>query len=260
MKYALLAACAAVTLGAAAAHADPLSDAKDGLAALNKGDNPSAVRLLTAALASGRLTRADSELAYVKRAEAFLAMEDATRALGDSNRALDLDPRDAEAAAARDRAQAVLAAPPARAVAVAPVQPAGETADQTIAKYNAAVAKYEAEKKAAADTYAQELAAHDAAAKAAEDRHTAELAAWTAHVAACQANAAKCGADSSPTQTAAPLAPTPTAGPRSPVDAVAGDAPKKPVEQVAAKAAPQPVKKPAAKHYDDDNAPRPTFF
>ena len=260
MRLVLLAAGAAMTLVAAAAHADPLSDAKDGLAALNKGENATAVRLFTAALASGRLTRADSELAYVKRAEGWLAMQDATRALGDSNRALDLDPRDAEAVATRDRAQAILAAPRAQAVAAEPAWAGAPAPDKTLANYNAAVEKYEAEKQAAADTYARELAAHDAEVKAAETRHQAELAAWTAHVAACQANAAKCTGDETSKTAVAANVPGAAAGPRSPAQVVSGATPKAPAQQVAAKAAPLPPRKPAAKHYKDDTAARPTFF
>jgi tetratricopeptide (TPR) repeat protein len=254
MKHAFLAAGAAlaVVLAAGSVWADPLSDAKDGLAALNKGDNPEAVRLFTAALASGRLTRADSELAYVKRGEAFLAMQDATRALGDSNHALDLDPRDAEAAANRDRAQALLTTPQAPVMAAAPVAPASDAAAETLARYNTAMAKYDAEKKAAADAYDAEVS-----------RHNTEMAAWTAHVAACQATPATCSGDTAAKPvTAVAAAPAPAAaGPRTPAQEVAGTAVvKKPVQQVAAKTTPPPAKKPAAKHYDDDTAARPTFF
>ncbi|HEY2179964.1 MAG TPA: hypothetical protein VGH15_15445 [Caulobacteraceae bacterium] len=239
MNYALLAAGAAVALMAGAASADPLSDAKAGLAALNSGDNTAAVRLFTTALDSNRLVRADRELAFVKRSEAWLAMEDATRALGDANRALDLDPQDKEATAARDRAQAILAAP-ASAVAVA--TPAPE-AGKTLTDYSAAVAKYDAEKQAAADAYAKELAAHDAAAKEAEARHEAELAAWKEKVAVCQADPAKCA--TAPAAKTTVAAATPVAKKTTVVAAAApAPAPKKPVVQAAAK--PVPAKKTAA--------------
>ncbi|HXV01152.1 MAG TPA: hypothetical protein VG166_11700 [Caulobacteraceae bacterium] len=230
MKYALLAAGAAVAFMAGSALADPLSDAKAGLAAFNGGDNTAAVRLFTAALDSNRLVRADRELAYVKRSEAWLAMEDATRALGDANRALDLDPRDAEAAAARDRAQAILGAPatPTAAAAMA-AEP-----NKTLGDYNAAVAKYDAEKQAAAEAYAKELAAHDAAAKESEARHEAELAAWKEKVAACQADPAKCSDKPAPKTTLAAAAPE-----KKPVEA----AKPKPVVQAAAKPAQQTARK-----------------
>jgi tetratricopeptide (TPR) repeat protein len=237
MKHALLLAGAATLLMAGSALADPLADAKAGLAALNSGDNPAAVRLLTSALASGRLTLTDRELAYVKRAQAYLAMEEGAKALADSSHALDLDPKDAEASATRDRAEAVLARPKVDAQAAATTADATPPAGKSMGEYDAAVQKYEAEKKAAADTYAQELAAHDAAVKTTEARHEAELAAWKANVQACETNAPTCvRTDAAKTVAAAkPAAPAP--------QKVAATPPKKPAVEVAA-AAPEP-KKPA---------------
>jgi tetratricopeptide (TPR) repeat protein len=254
MKHALLLAGAATLLMAGSALADPLADAKAGLAALNSGDNPAAVRLLTSALASGRLTLTDRELAYVKRAQAYLAMEEGAKALADSSHALDLDPKDAEASATRDRAEAVLARPKvdAQAAAAATTADATPPAGKSMGEYDAAVQKYEAEKKAAADTYAQELAAHDAAVKTTEARHEAELAAWKANVQACETNAPTCvRTDAAKTVAAAkPAAPTP--------QKVAATPPKKPAVEVAAaapapkkpapakpKAAPTPIERPA---------------
>jgi hypothetical protein len=130
-------------------------------------------------------------LAYVKRAEAYLASHQEKSALADANHALDLDPSDAEAVATRDRAQTLLAPPPPPP----PVQAANDGADK--AAHDAAVASYEAEKKAAADNYAKQMADYDAQVKAENDRHAAELTAWQENVKACNAGMlSKCGEQS----------------------------------------------------------------
>jgi tetratricopeptide (TPR) repeat protein len=188
MRKVLLAAGAVIALAGGSAFASPLDDAKSALAALDKGDNATAIRLFTSALDSGRLTRSDQELAYVKRAEAYLASSDNQAALADANRALDIDPRDSEAVATRDRVQARLSPPVTPTPAVTPAVTKAANAD-----YEAAVAKYEAQKKADADDYAQKVATYDAAIKAQEAQREADLAAWRADVAACKAgDTSKC--------------------------------------------------------------------
>jgi hypothetical protein len=233
MRRVLLAAGAVVALAAGVAQADPLNDAKSGLAALNQGDSPGAIRLFTSALDSGRLTRADQELAYVKRAEAYLASNNGQSALTDANRALDLDPRDSEALATRDRAQTLLLTPPA-----APGPTPSAIADQKAKDdYAAAQAKYEAQKKADADAYTQQLADYDAKVKAQDAKHQAELATWRADVQACKAgDLTKCGST-------APTAPPVTAKP-VPVPATVKPTPVASLQT--APAAPKTVKKPEA--------------
>ncbi|MGH7025203.1 MAG: CC_3452 family protein [Caulobacteraceae bacterium] len=178
-------AATAVLALAAAVRADPLDDAKAGLAALDKGDDAAAIRLFTQALDAGSLSRSDEELAHVKRAEAFLASGEAGKALADANRALDIDPRDAEAVAALGRAQAKLNPAPK-----APVEPGASGASA----YDHVLARYEAQKQADADAYAQRVAAYDAKVRAQETTQEAELAAWRADVLACKAgDVSKCG-------------------------------------------------------------------
>jgi len=243
MRRHLLAAGAVMVLAGGAASADPLGDAKSGLAAFNNGDNPTAIRLFTSALDSGRLTRADQELAYVKRAEAYLAASDGKSALADANHALDLDPRDSEAVATRDRAQAVVNPPPP------PGPTPSEIADQKVKDdYAAAQAKYEAQKKADADAYAQQLADYDAKVKAADAKREADLAAWRADVAACKAgDQTKCATTAPPATPPPPVQATQVApAPAKPAPAVTQQAAKPapaPTQQTA-KAAPTPDKKP----------------
>lgn len=203
MRQAFLTAAAVTALAAGAAFASPLEDAKAGLAALDKGENITAIRLFTAAIDSHKLARSDQELAYVKRAEAYLASHQETPALADANHALDLDPADSEAAATRDRAQAFLTPPPA------PAAPAA--AKTSMADYDAAVSSYDAEKKAAADSYAKQMSDYDAQVKAENDRHAAELASWQEDVKACKAGMlSKCG-DQSPKPEVAKAEPPKTA-------------------------------------------------
>ncbi|MGH7025202.1 MAG: hypothetical protein ACREEB_16665 [Caulobacteraceae bacterium] len=217
MRQVFLAATAAIALAAGVARAGPLDDAKSGLAALDKGNNLVAIRLFTQALDSGRLTRSDQELAHVKRAEAYLARGDGKLAEVDANQALDIDPRDSEAVATLDRAHALLNP--------APAAPRQATASAS-AEYQAAMAKYDAQKKADADAYARQVTAYDDKIKAQETKHEAELTAWRADVEACKAgDATRCGTPA-PTQTA--QAARPAVAPKPTVTAV--------------KTAPKPVK------------------
>jgi tetratricopeptide (TPR) repeat protein len=107
MKLRLYTACTVLTLLAHSACADGLTDAKAGLEALNRGDNGTAIALFTKAITGGALSRADKELAYVKRSEAYLATGSKDKALADAQKALVLEPSDAEAAGVRDKAQGV---------------------------------------------------------------------------------------------------------------------------------------------------------
>jgi tetratricopeptide (TPR) repeat protein len=109
MKFRLCAAGTVLTFLAHSAYADGLSDAKAGLEALNRGDNTAAISLFTKAITGGKLSRADKELAYVKRSEAYLATGSKDKALADANRALALDSGDSEAAGVRDKAQGATA-------------------------------------------------------------------------------------------------------------------------------------------------------
>jgi hypothetical protein len=228
MKRLLAAAVATVAI-AGGAWADPLGDAKAGLKALDGADYASSIKLFTAALDSGKLVKADQELAYVKRGEAYLAASDARSALADANKALDLDPQDREAMATRDRAQALLTP-----------QPAAPSPDVVKAKadYEAAVAKYEAEKQAEADTYAKQMADY----KAADAKHQADVAAWEA----CKADTLKCAPSATaPAAPAAAKAEPVKPEPVKPAVQEAAKAPPKPAAQQTAKAA-----KPASKQAD----------
>jgi hypothetical protein len=93
----ILFAATALAIAASAALANDLSEANAGMAALDHGDYPKAVTLFTHALA-GKLAPADKELAYVKRAQAYLGEKKNNLALADLDKALALDPTDKEAA------------------------------------------------------------------------------------------------------------------------------------------------------------------
>jgi tetratricopeptide (TPR) repeat protein len=96
---------AALTLLVSAALADGLSDANAGLDALNRGDYSAAVRLFTQAINTGQLSSADKELAYVKRAQAYLGEKNNKLALADLDKAQELDPSDKDVADLRAQAQ-----------------------------------------------------------------------------------------------------------------------------------------------------------
>jgi tetratricopeptide (TPR) repeat protein len=97
---------------AVAALADGLSDANAGMDALNRGDYDNAVQLFTKAIASGELSPADKELAYVKRAQAYIGENHNDLALADLDSAQKLDPHDSDIAALRAQAQGAPAAAP----------------------------------------------------------------------------------------------------------------------------------------------------
>ena len=211
-------------LAAGSASANPLDDAKAGMKAFDRGDNSTAVRMFTAAIDSGRLMRSDQELAFVKRSEARIAMGQGQAALADANSALNLDPSDGEAIAARDHAQAMLAP--------APRQFGGATNEPTFnqkaeAAYQEALKRYEEQKKADAKRYEEQLNKYNEELRAAKASREAQLAAWQADVRACQAGVvSKCA--------------TP------PPPAVTKPAPP-PVAQTVATPAPKPAPKPVAR-------------
>jgi hypothetical protein len=212
---------AAGVLAAWAASANPLDDAKAGMTAFNKGDNPGAVRLFTSAINSHRLLRGDQELALVKRAQAHIALGQGQAALADAYSALNLDPADNEAIATRDRAQAMLNPPaPVRADAP-PTEPSSYLKSQSA--YQDALKRYEDQKSADAKRYDEQLTKYDRELRAQE-----------------AARAAQAPSGSQTAQVAPTLIAKPT------VQAAAQPAPKPPV-QVATQPALKPAVKPAPK-------------
>ena len=111
MASRLLGALAVAAFIGGVATADPVADGNAGMEALNRGDNAAAIQLFTRALQSGALAPSDRELAYVRRAQADLALGNKTTALADANQALALDADDAEAIRVRDKAMGVISGP-----------------------------------------------------------------------------------------------------------------------------------------------------
>lgn len=225
----------AVFLAAGTASANPLDDAKEGMKAFNKGDNAGAVRLFTSAINSRRLTRTDQELAFVKRAEARIALGQGQGALADAYSALNLDPADNEAIATRDRAQAMLTpAPPERADA-APPEPPSYLKSQ--AAYQEALKRYEEQKNADAKRYDEQLAKYNEL-KAQQERDAQAAASRSAQ----GSQMAPAPAPKPPVQAA--TQPTPPPKPKA-----KAEAPPAPVSKptVQATAAPKAVAKPTQK-------------
>ncbi|MBS1983507.1 MAG: hypothetical protein JST16_04985 [Bdellovibrionales bacterium] len=85
------------------ARADPqaVADANAGLDALDRGEYGSAVAMFTRALNEGGLSSQDQELAYVKRARAFVALRQYDFASKDLDQASILQPTDPEITAVR---------------------------------------------------------------------------------------------------------------------------------------------------------------
>lgn len=104
MRETILSGALAITLATIAAFANGLSDASAGMNALNQGNYPDAVHLFTEAIKSGELSGGDLELAYVKRAQAYIGEKRNDLALADLGRAQKLDPNDADIAALREQA------------------------------------------------------------------------------------------------------------------------------------------------------------
>ena len=97
MKLLAAATLAVLLLTAPAGRAGSLDDANAGLDALGRGDYATAVRLFTKALRAGNLSASDRELAFVRRAQAYIGQQRNDLALADLQQALKLDPNDQEA-------------------------------------------------------------------------------------------------------------------------------------------------------------------
>ncbi len=171
-----------------------------------RGGGPAAIRRVTDYLLYGGGSRAQRERAYVARAKAYLAIDRPADALADAHAALAIDPRDAEARAILNEAEATgaLTAPAPRAAggdpsdalnaqvlakaqAVAARNRAAFAAHQAQqAEYEAATAKIAADAQAANAAYAAAQAAHQAEVDALDKQHAADMAAWQARVAACK--------------------------------------------------------------------------
>ncbi|MGI8840483.1 MAG: hypothetical protein ACR2F8_06865 [Caulobacteraceae bacterium] len=201
-RRAALTLAAVVVLTGGPVLADPPAGAKGGLEALNRGDNAEAVRLFTQALLYGSAARPDREFAYAKRAEAFLAEGRYGDAAADANRALALNPRDAEAVAVRDKARPLAAARPAgkdasdvlNAKIRARLDAVAARNRAAFQAYQAQMADYEAKKAAIAEqakandaAYAAALAAHQAEVDEMARKTAADMADWQRRVAACKA-------------------------------------------------------------------------
>jgi len=197
MRVHLLIATAAFAVFAAGlAHADPVANLSDGLAALDRHDAEAAARLLGDAIASGMLSSANQELALVKRGEARLLFGKDDDALADARAALALNPNDPEAAEVR--AYALSAGVPAphgptinRDTALNAEVAARNAAvttelDASQAQYRDQLTAYQAQKTAGEQAYAEQLAAYHAKVDADAAAAKAAQAAWQAQVKACK--------------------------------------------------------------------------
>jgi tetratricopeptide (TPR) repeat protein len=192
----LLIVVAAASLAGIPALADSVSDAQAGLDALGRNETEVAIRLLSRALGEGGLSQSDRELAYVKRAEAYALEGRQDEALADAERALALDPNDAEAIDVRNKSQALVrAAPPAssgdesddlNATVKARLDAVTARNLEAQRRFEAQTAAYEAQRAADEKAYAEQLARHKAEVEALNRDHAAALAAWEAQVAACK--------------------------------------------------------------------------
>jgi len=210
---------AALALVVGQALADPPQGEKAGLEALSRGDNDAAVRLFTQVLLYGSPARADRELAYVERAQAFLALGRDSDALADAGRALALNPRDVEAMGIRDKARVrARASPPVarfpgdasdalNAKVKAGLDAVGarnraafETYQAQMADYQAKTAAAQADEKAARDAYEASLAARQAQVEALDQQRAAAMTDWEARVRACQGGQRSQCAKAAPTQ------------------------------------------------------------
>ncbi len=204
----------AVALGvllAGGAMAGPPDQVAAGRAALARGDNELAIRLLSEAINSGTLRRAQQESALVERANAELAVDRRTEAIADADAAMAIDSTNAAAAAVKSRALQRTGAEASdvrvRAqVSVvnrgdAPAVTAAESLNGEVkifnegvaarnaaseADYEAGLARLHDQKTSDADEYARQQAAYEARAREAAARHQADLAAWKAQVKACR--------------------------------------------------------------------------
>jgi tetratricopeptide (TPR) repeat protein len=81
----------------AAAFANPADDGNQGLAALQQGDNDTAIAMFTRALGSRQLTGDDLEFAYANRGKAYLNKGNYSLAVADLDRARQMKPDDSDA-------------------------------------------------------------------------------------------------------------------------------------------------------------------
>jgi tetratricopeptide (TPR) repeat protein len=81
----------------AVASANPADDGNQGLAALQQGDNDTAIKLFTRALNSGQMRGDDLEFAYANRGKAYLNKADYSSAVADLDRARQMKPDDTDA-------------------------------------------------------------------------------------------------------------------------------------------------------------------
>jgi len=79
------------------AIAAPVDDANAAETALGQGDNDTAIRLFTRAIASGQLSADDRESAYAERGKAYLAKGNLAAAISDLRHAVQMKPGDADA-------------------------------------------------------------------------------------------------------------------------------------------------------------------
>jgi hypothetical protein len=202
----LLALSASLGVLAGPVLADALGDAKAGLAALDRGDSAAAIPLFTRALNGKALKGPDRELAYVKRAKAYLGAGQQQAALADARKALALAPDDPEAAEVREAAEAAEAAVTSEAAGrLARTEEADAMLNAKITAQNREVdarnqavqAQFEAQQRsyeAAKQTYEAQVAQQRAQTDALARQHAADIAAWQNRVRACAAgDTAQCG-------------------------------------------------------------------
>lgn len=87
--------------GASPAWAGGMDDANAGLAALNGGNYDEAIRLYTKAIASGELSQDYLSIAYINRGRSWYFKKDFDKAIADFTKAIEIDPKDADAYYAR---------------------------------------------------------------------------------------------------------------------------------------------------------------
>jgi tetratricopeptide (TPR) repeat protein len=79
------------------AWASGLDDEQAGKTAFQRGNNEEAIRLLTRAIASGELSQKNLIRAYINRGNAWFSKSDYDKAIADFTKAIEIDPKDADA-------------------------------------------------------------------------------------------------------------------------------------------------------------------
>jgi tetratricopeptide (TPR) repeat protein len=90
----------AAFLAATGVQADGVSDGNAGVEALKSGDYDKAIRMFTRALLLGKLSRDDSEFAYLNRGNAYAGKGDVDHAIADYQKAIAIKPDDEDAQSA----------------------------------------------------------------------------------------------------------------------------------------------------------------